>query len=89
MPRIVFTPHLTRHVTPPPAEVEGATVREALEAVFTRQPRLRSYILDDQGALREHLVVFVDGEPVEDREELSDPVDTGAEIYVLQALSGG
>jgi sulfur carrier protein ThiS len=69
--------------------VAGSTVREALEAVFARNPRLRGYLLDDQGALRRHVVVFVAGEPVIDRERLSDKVSKEAEISVLQALSGG
>ena len=89
VPRVTFTGNLQRHLESPPAEVAGSTVREALEAVFARNPRLRGYLLDDQGALRRHVVVFVGGEPVIDRERLSDKVSKDAEISVLQALSGG
>jgi hypothetical protein len=35
------------------------------------------------------MVVFVNGEPIKDREGLSDPVPADGEIYVMQALSGG
>jgi hypothetical protein len=35
------------------------------------------------------MVVFVDGRQVQDRQRLSDPVTSNAEIYVAQALSGG
>jgi hypothetical protein len=35
------------------------------------------------------MVVFVDGRQVKDRQHLSDPVKSNAEIYVAQALSGG
>jgi molybdopterin converting factor small subunit len=87
--RVVFTANLQRHLASPPAEVPGRTVREALEAVFASNPRLRSYVLDDQGCVRKHVSVFVDGEQVRDRERLADAVAPGAEIYVLQALSGG
>lgn len=89
MPRIVFTPNLQRHVVCPPADVPGATVREALDAAFTANPRARGYVLDDQGELRPNLAVFVDGAQVRDRRRLSDPVGAAAEIYVMQALSGG
>lgn len=89
MAHLTFTPHLQRHLDVPPRQVEGATVREVLDAVFTDNPRLRGYLLDDQGRLREHLSVFVDGHPARDREGLTDPVPGEAEIYVLQALSGG
>ncbi len=89
MPRVTFTGHLQRLVGAPPAQVEGRTVREALERVFEQNPRLRPYVLDDQGALRRHVIVFVGGEPVADRTGLSDPAPEDAEIAVLQALSGG
>lgn len=89
MPRIVFTPNLQRHLDAPPRRVEGNTVRTVLDATFEDNPRLRSYVLNDQGELREHMSIFVDGSAVADREGLSDPVSDDAEIYVLQALSGG
>lgn len=89
MAHVVFTPNLQRLVTAPPREVEGATVREVLERVFADNTRLRGYVLDDQGALRQHMVVFVDGHQIEDRVTLSDPVSAVGSVYVMQALSGG
>ncbi len=89
MVKVRFTSNLERHVKTPTAEVAGGTVREALDAVFSSNPMLRSYILDDQGALRRHVMVFVDGEQVLDRSGLADVVPSDAEIFVMQALSGG
>ena len=89
MPRVSFTGHLHRLVACDAVEVKGATVREALEAAFAQNPLLRGYVLDDQGALRRHVIVFVGGEPVRDRAGLSDAAPERAEIAVLQALSGG
>ncbi len=89
MPRVVFTPNLQRHVACPAVDVAGATVREALERVFVDNPRLRGYVVDEHGALRKHMAVFVDGQQLVDRAALSDAVTAGSEIYVMQALSGG
>lgn len=89
MATITFTPNIQRHVNCPPAKVGGETVSEALEAVFQGNPKARGYVLDEQGAVRPHMVVFVDGRQVQDRRTLSDPVASTAEIYVAQALSGG
>ncbi len=89
MPRVSFTGNLRRHLDCPPATVEGATVRAALDAVFGANPRLRSYVLDDQGRLRQHVNVFVNDRPVADRAGLADPVSAADEVFVLQALSGG
>jgi len=89
MPRVTFTANLQRHVECPPASASGATVQEVLESVFACNPRVRGYVLDEQGALRHHVVIFVDGNQVRDRRALSDPVASGSEVYVMQALSGG
>ena len=89
MATVVFTPNLKRHVECPTEEAVGSTVRAVLDQVFASNPRLRTYVLDDQGALRHHMVVFVDGNQIEDREHLSDPVRPTSEVYVMQALSGG
>ena len=89
MPTITFTPNIQRHVSCPPATVIGATVGQALDAVFQANPRARAYVLDEQGAVRPHMVVFVNGRQVQDRIQLSDPVPANGEIYVAQALSGG
>ena len=89
MPRVLFTPNLKRHVDCPDDEVEGKNVRVALDAVFAQHPALRGYVVDDQGRLRTHMVIFVDGKNLKDRDKLSDPVSPDSEIYVMQALSGG
>jgi molybdopterin synthase sulfur carrier subunit len=89
MPRVVFTQNLQRHVACPPAAADGTTVREVLDQVFAANPRARGYVLDEQGELRHHMMVFVDGEMLRDRERLSDRVSPQSEIYVMQALSGG
>ena len=89
MPTISFTSALRRFLAAPSAKVEGATLGEALAAVFASRPALRGYVLDDQGALRRHVAVYVNGEPASDRAGLTDPVGPHDEIYVFQALTGG
>jgi hypothetical protein len=46
-------------------------------------------VLDEQGTLRKHMAVFINGESIHDRIHLSDPVPPDGEVYVMQALSGG
>jgi len=89
MPNVSFTSNLNRHLECPDLAVAGETVSEALEAVFESNPRLRSYIVDEQGRLRQHVVVFVAGQSIQDRERLSDMVTDDQDIFVMQALSGG
>lgn len=89
MPRLVFTANLQRHVSCPPVVVPGLTVREVLASAFAGNPRAEGYVLDERGALRPHMVVFVDGVAVSDRRTLSDAVGEASEVHVMQALSGG
>ena len=89
MPRVVFTSNLQRHVNCPETQVAAKTLREALAQVFAAQPQVRDYIVDEQGELRKHVVVFIDGARARDRARLSDPVREASEIHVLQALTGG
>ena len=86
---MTFPQVLQRHVRCPPVNVTGRTVREALEAAFESEPRVRRYVLEDDGALRRHMAVFVDGRPVRDRRALSDSIEGARTIDILQALSGG
>lgn len=89
MPRIVFTSQLRRFTEAPELDTAAATVRGALDHAFAHNPRLRGYVLDDQGHLRPNVVVFVDGRRCTDRVALADPLAEGSTVHVLQALSGG
>jgi sulfur-carrier protein len=89
MAKVVFTQNIQRHVECPETEAGGGSVREVLDNVFAVNPQARSYVLDDQAALRRHMTIFVDGRAVRDRARLSDPVTAGSTVYVFQALSGG
>ena len=89
MPVVHFTQNLRRHIAVPSEKVVGDTVRAALDAVFALNPSAQSYILDDQSAIRKHVTIFINGEPINDRTQLTDPVKPDDEIYIMQALSGG
>jgi molybdopterin converting factor small subunit len=85
MPRVVFTSNLQRHVNCPARDAAGETVSAVLQEVFDQEPQIRGYVLDEQGELRKHVFIFVDGQ----RARLNNPVGEKSEIYVLQALTGG
>jgi hypothetical protein len=91
MPRVIFTPQLRRFVEAPEVScaADVATLRDALATAFERHPRVRPYVLDDQGHLRPNVVVFIDGRRSTDRTGLSDALRSDSSVHVLQALSGG
>jgi molybdopterin synthase sulfur carrier subunit len=86
---VAFTANLERHLSCPDLTVPGSTVRVVLDQVFAVEPRLRSYILDDQDRVRRHVAIYVNGDRIADRERPSDPVGDDDEVFVFQALSGG
>ena len=91
MATVSFTQNLRQHLGSdlPPITVDAGTVAAAFEQVFAEHPRLRGYLLDDQGAVRKHVAVFLNGETVADRRRLGDPLPPDGELFVAQALSGG
>jgi len=89
MPTVRFTRNIQRHVACPTRDVDGATLHDVLDEYFRTNEQARGYVLDDQGRVRQHMVVFIDGSQVRDRDHLTDPVSPGAVIDIVQALSGG
>lgn len=89
MATLTFTQQLCRFTEVPEVTTSALTLRTALEAAFVLNPRLKAYVLDEQGHLRFHVVIFIDGKRVSDRVHLSDQLQADSEIHVLQALSGG
>ena len=89
MATVRFTQNIQRHVPCPTREIAGSTLSEVLNEYFRENQRARGYVLDEQGKVRQHMIVFIDGEMALDRERLSDPVKENSLVDVIQALSGG
>lgn len=89
MPTVEFAPALTRHVACPRQQVAAGPLAAVLDAAFSAAPALRGYVLDEQGAVRKHVAVFVNGEMIPDRSDLTRPLAAGDRVHVIQALTGG
>lgn len=89
MPTVAFAPALTRHVPCAPQLVAAGTLAAALDAAFEAAPALRGYVLDEQGAVRKHVAVFVNGAMIRSRGDLAVPLHPEDRVLVIQALTGG
>ena len=89
MARLIFTQQLARFTAVPQVNTGAATLRAGLEDAFAANPALRGYVLDEQGHLRDNVVVFLDGRRCAERILLADPLTPDSTVYILQALSGG
>ncbi|MCY3781762.1 MAG: molybdenum cofactor biosynthesis protein MoaD [Chloroflexi bacterium] len=90
MAQVKFTPNLKRFF-PDLCEctIDAADVAEIVAAVDQRWRGLGDYIIDEQGALRKHVNIFVGDELLRDKRALSDSVSADTKIFIVQALSGG
>jgi molybdopterin synthase sulfur carrier subunit len=89
MPIVTFAPALTRHVPCDVQRVEGDTVRAALDGAFRAAPALRDYVFDEQGGVRKHVAVFVNGELVARAAAPQRRLAPADQVMVIQALTGG
>ena len=70
-------------------EVAGATLRDALEDAFRQQPALRVHLYDESGALRRHVLCFLNGTNSRWLDSPDQKLADGDRITILQAVSGG
>ena len=70
-------------------DISGGTVAEVIQATEIKYPGISDYLLDERGAVRQHMNIFVRGELLEDRTTLLDELQENDEIVIFQALSGG
>ena len=90
MPVIKFTTALKRfYPNLSPVTTTANTVNNMLEIIEEKYPGIKDYLIDDQGTLRKHVNIFINGEIIKDRKKLTDPITEKDEVYIIQALSGG
>lgn len=92
MPTVEMTPHLYRFfpvLEDRVIEVQPGSVAEVLRAIDAIAPGFTDYVLDEQGALRRHVVLSINDTVLIDRKTLSDRVRDGDTVFIFQALSGG
>jgi sulfur-carrier protein len=71
-------------------DVDAAgTLRDVLDELADRWPRLARRIRDETGALRRYVNVYVDGTDCRHAGGLDTEVPPGAEIHVLPSVAGG
>ena len=67
-------------------ELDAANIAGAVDSLFTRHPELRVHLLDEQGELRHHVMLFHNDRALR---ALEGTIRDGDTLTVLQAVSGG
>jgi len=68
---------------------KGASAAEMIEALAREHPGIRDRVLDEQGELRRHVNIFIDGENARHLGGLAARVSADSEMWIHPALSGG
>ena len=89
MAYLEFAPALQRHAAAPLITAPVSSLQALLATAFEQQPALQDYVLDEQGCVRKHVAVFLNGRLLHDRKRLDVPLGADDRIYIAQALSGG
>jgi molybdopterin converting factor small subunit len=86
MPKLILMGSIRQYVGGLGAvEVEGSTVRAAVAALEKAHPALKGWVVDEQGALRRHVKLFVRSEAV----ALDARLGPRDELHIVAAISGG
>lgn len=91
MSAAVRIPTILRTYTGGASEVpaDGSTVAEVLDSLESNHPGIRARVLDDTGALRRFVNVYVGDEDVRFAGGLAATVSEGAKISIIPAVAGG
>ena len=86
---VTFAPSLQRHIPCPPQCVVPSNLREVLKTALLAAPDLSHYVFDDQGNIRKHVAVFINRDMLQNRSVLTQMLNAGDQVLVVQALTGG
>lgn len=89
MVNVEFAASFQRHRPCPAQSVPAGTLASVLDHAFAAEPGLRHYVLDDQGHIRKHVAVFINGAMHQQRQHMGIDVVDGTKVLVIQCLTGG
>lgn len=91
MSAVVRIPTILRTYTGGAAEVaaEGSTLQEVLDSLDAQYPGIAARVLDDNGALRRFVNIYVNDDDVRFLDGLATPIADGANISIIPAVAGG
>ena len=70
-------------------DVVCATAGQAIDALCASHPTLRRHLLDESGALRPHVNVFVNDTDARARDGLATPIASGDVVHIVPSIAGG
>ena len=87
----VRIPTILRTYTQDQSQVsaEGETLTHVLDSLETTFPGIRARVVDEQGALRRFVNIYVAEEDVRFSQGLDTPTPDGSQVSIIPAVAGG
>jgi molybdopterin synthase sulfur carrier subunit len=91
MPVAVRIPTILRTYTQDQSQVtaEGATLTEVIDSLESSFPGIKARVVDEKGALRRFVNIYVAEEDVRFASGLQTPTPEGAQVSIIPAVAGG
>lgn len=90
MAKIKFTSNLNRFFPSlGTLDLAATDVRSIIDQLDEYHEGLSNYLIDENGALRKHVNIYINEQLIQDRKQLSDRVTEESEVFFMQAISGG
>jgi MoaD family protein len=70
-------------------DLEGANVEDLLEHLVAKYPKLRGELYEDDGALTDYFILFVNDRPINALDGVKTPLNDGDEVLFFIPISGG
>jgi molybdopterin synthase sulfur carrier subunit len=70
-------------------DADGASVAAVVESLEQSYPGMKNRVLDETGAVRRFVNIFVNGEDIRFLQQLDTPVKDGDELSIVPAIAGG
>jgi len=70
-------------------DADGASVAAVVESLEQNYPGMKNRVLDETGAVRRFVNIFVNGEDIRFLQQLDTPVKDGDELSIVPAIAGG
>jgi len=70
-------------------DVDGATLRDVVDALGERSPALERRLRDESGTLRRYVNFFVDGDECRTLDNADTALEAGTEVMIIPSVAGG
>lgn len=87
----IHIPSLFRRFTDGSTEIEvnGVTIKEALDELFRKFPEIRDHIIDENGGIRNFINIYINQENIREQAGFDTLVIEGSEIHIIPSIAGG